>query len=48
MLDVEHLKILLTIAFLLLIIDSAYSIAFKFRLIHKCRIMCESEDEDQI
>jgi hypothetical protein len=45
MLDVEQLKILITIAFLLLIIDSAYSIAFKLRLIHKCRVLCE-ESED--
>jgi hypothetical protein len=45
MLDVEQLKILITIAFLLLIVDSAYSILFKLRLIHKCRVICE-ETED--
>jgi hypothetical protein len=45
MLDVEQLKILITIAFMLLIIDSAYSIAFKLRLIHKCKLICEDQDQ---
>jgi len=49
MLDVEQLKILVLFAFMLLIIDSAYSILFKLRLIHKCRVICEEEDSyDQI
>jgi hypothetical protein len=46
MLDVEQLKIIITIAFLLLIIDSAYSIAIKFKLIHRCRVLCDDEDQE--
>jgi hypothetical protein len=45
MIDYNILETIVIVAFTLLIFDTGLGLLMKMRLLHKCRVTCESDDE---